>query len=287
MKQAVDISIIVLNFNTKELTVRCLQSIERSKKQSDRWEIILVDNASVDGSIEKVKKEFPDIKILALEKNIGFAAGNNVAIRQAMGTYVLLLNSDTEITRRAITESYDFMENTNEAGVVTCRLVLPAGSLDPACHRGFPTPWAAVTYFLGLETVFPRFHLFGQYHQGYKNEHVAHEIDSPSGAFYFIRKKTIEQVGLLDEEYFMYGEDLDWSYRIKKAGWKIFYNPAAQVIHFKKKSGRDNENKQIRQQTRTYFYDAMRLFYKKHYKHTYSPMVYGLVLLGIKIRSLL
>lgn len=287
MNQHIDVSIIVLNFNTKDLTLSCLRSIKKSKKPTDKWEIVLVDNASTDGSREAIKKEFPHETTLFLDKNVGFAAGNNAGIRIAKGRNILLLNSDTQISKEAVAECLSFMDQHPDAGVVTCRLELLNGHLDPACHRGFPTPWASLTYFAKLEKTFPQSRLFGLYHQGYKDLNTTHEIDSPSGAFYFIRREVIDQVGLLDEDFFMYGEDLDWSYRIKKAGWKIFFNPSATVLHLKKQSGRENENIEIRDTTKIYFYNTMKLFYKKHYKHTYSPLTYGLVLLGIKILSLI
>lgn len=286
-RQHVDLSIIILSYNTAALLRGCLTSVFSSQTPDDAWEIIVVDNASTDGSTDMVEKEFPGVRLVRNKKNIGFSAGNNVGIRQACGDYVLLLNSDTEVGPGTMQAMLSFLQSRPDAGAATCRLVLPDASLDPACHRGFPTPWAALTYFLGLEKMFPRFPLFAQYHQRYKDISAVHEIDSPSGAFFLVRKTVIDTVGLLDEDFFMYGEDLDWAYRIKQSGWKIFYNPAVSALHRKKQSGRAHADSTIRKQTRRYFYETMKLFYKKHYAKRYGFVLSALVLFGIRLRSLL
>jgi len=282
----IDVSIIILNYNTKDLVLACLSSLAKAKTPTDHWEVIVVDNASTDGSVEVLKQK-KNIHIIQNKTNLGFAAGNNFGIKMAKGRYVLLLNSDTEVTKGAIQLVLDFMDTHPKVGVSTCKLVLSDGTIDPACHRGFPTPWAAFTYMIGLEKFFSHSRLFAQYHQGYKDLSVAHEIDSPSGAFFLIRREVIDKVGMLDEDYFMYGEDLDWAYRIKQAGWQIWFNPEATVLHHKKQSGRANVDAQLRRQTQKYFYETMGLFYKKHYSHRYGWLVTQLILLAIKLRSLL
>lgn len=289
MKQNIDVSIIILNYNTKDLLLACLASIAKAK-DSNTWEVIVLDNASTDGSFEAVKNEklnLKSLKIIQNEKNLGFAAGNNVGIRQAKGTYILLLNSDTEVSANTITETKSFLDEHPEAGAATCKLMLPDGTMDPACHRGFPTPWASFTYMVGLEKIFPHSQLFARYHLGFKDLHSPQEIDSPSGAFFMIRRTVIEKVGLLDEDYFMYGEDLDWAYRMKKAGFSIWFYPYASIIHRKKQSGREHVDPAVRKQTRQYFYDTMQLFYKKHYSRRYGWLLSQLVMLGIRFRSLL
>jgi GT2 family glycosyltransferase len=279
------LSIIIVNFNTKDYLTRCLSSISKRKN----YQIIVVDNASTDGSQAMVKKRFPHLKLITNKKNLGFSRANNIGLKQAKGKYVLLLNSDTKIFPQTLPRMLKFMENHPQVGAATCRVELPDGQIDPASHRGFPTPWAALTYFLGLEKLFPRCRLLAQYHQGWKNLKTIHEIDSPAGAFYLIRKKVIDQVGLLDEDYFMYGEDLDWSRRIKKAGWKIMYVPVAKIIHYKKTSGRaktekgkiTRQAKSLRRQTSHHFFTTMKLFYDKHYYNQYPRWMRALVLLGI------
>lgn len=279
----IDVSIIIVSFDTKDLLRTCLASLKEIKKA----EIIVVDNGSSDGSADMVKKEFPGVTVVENENNVGFSKANNIGIKNAKGKYLLLLNSDTEVSQETIEKMSTFMEDHPEAGVATCKLVLAGGTLDPACHRGFPTPWAAFTYFAGLEKMFPESRLFASYHQGYKSMDAPHEIDSPSGAFYLVRRKVYETVGPLDEDYFMYAEDLDWSYRIKQAGWKIYYYPKAIALHHKKQSGRDSRDEALRRQTDRYFYQTMKLFYQKHYRHRYGWLVTQLVLFGITLRSML
>lgn len=279
MKKPIELSVVIVSYNTRELLRQCLRSL--GKKPN--WEIIVVDNGSADGSREEAKK----YKAIFNAQNLGFAKANNQGIKIAKGKYILLLNSDTEASPDAVAAMVQFMDEHNDAGAATCKVILPDGTPDPACHRGFPTPWAAFTYFAGLEKLFPKSELFGQYHQGYKDRNTVHEIDSPSGAFFLVRRKVIDDVGMLDEHYFMYAEDLDWAYRIKVAGWKIYYNPAVSILHKKKQSGRAHEDESRRVQTEKYFYQTMKLFYEKHYAKRYGWFMTQLVLLGIKLRSFL
>lgn len=286
-QEPVDLSIIIVSYNTRDLLEGCLASLFAAQTGRDRWKVIVVDNASTDDSVGMTKQRFPHVHIIENKKNIGFSAGNNVGIKKSKGKAILLLNSDTQVSAGAIQEILAYLMHHPDVGVATCKLSRPDGSMDPACHRGFPTPWAAFTYFLGLENLFPTSRFFGSYHQGYKDLSRPHEIESPSGAFYLVRREVIDEVGLLDEKFFMYGEDLDWSYRIKHAGWKIMFYPYATVLHKKWQSGKAHTNEVQRRITQKHFFDAMRLFYKKHYQKRYGWVVTGLVLLGIKFRSLL
>ncbi len=283
-KKSAELSIIILSYNTKDVLENCLASIDAVKTPADAWEIIVVDNNSRDGSADMVQKNFPPVMLIRQKKNVGFAAGNNIGIKKSKGEYVLLLNSDTEVAPGAIQETLQYLKHHADVGVITCKLLRPDGTIDPACHRGFPTPWAAFTYFIGLERLFPNLKLFSQYHQGYKDMEQIHEIDSLSGAFYLIGRNVIDKVGYLDEQFFMYGEDLDWSYRIKRAGWKIIYYPFVSILHKKWLSGRAHTDEAQRKQTQKYFFGAMELFYKKHYQHKYGWLVTGLVMLGIKLQ---
>lgn len=266
-----ELSIIIVNFNTKDITRACLDSITKWSEGS-AWEIIVVDNGSTDGSREMLKK-IPDIRVILNTKNLGFAKANNKGIKIAKGKYILLLNSDTEIREDSIDTMLRFMDGHLKAGVSTCRLELTNGSMDPACHRGFPTPWAALTYFAGLEKLFPTSHLFAQYHMGYKNMTIPHQVDCVSGAFFLVRREAMEQVGLLDEDYFMYAEDIDWAYRFKRAGWEVWFNPEATVLHKKKQSGRANILRSRQVKTEIYFHTYNWLFYKKHYAKKYGPLI--------------
>lgn len=288
-----ELSIIIVNFNTHSLTRECLLSLEQAKTDGDSWEVIVVDNGSERQDVEDLYefiKEKPKradfIEILESPSNVGFSAGNNIGMKKAVGACILLLNSDTEVPKNSIQVALQELKKDTSAGVLTTKLVLPRGNIDPACHRGFPTPWAALTYFTGLEKLFPTSPVFSQYHMGYKNMSVVHEIDAPSGAFFLVKREVIEKVGLLDEDYFMYGEDIDWAYRIKQAGYKILYDPNVSVFHKKKQSGRANTNKQVKKRTTMFFYQTMQLFYKKHYQEKYPFIVTWMVSALLDVRVL-
>jgi GT2 family glycosyltransferase len=280
-----DLSIIIVNFNTKDLTKACLDSI-RKWSEGGAWEIIVVDNGSTDGS-RQMLKTFPDMTLILNKKNLGFAKANNKGIKIAKGKYILLLNSDTEIRQDSIQTMLRFMDGHPKAGASTSRLDLTNGAMDPACHRGFPTPWAALTYFIGLENLFPASRLFGRYHMGYKNMTVPHQVDAISGAFFMVRRQALDQVGLLDEEYFMYAEDIDLSYRLKTHGWEIWFNPEASVLHKKKQSGRSHTSRTQQVEAEIYFHTYNRLFYKKHYEKKYGPFVSFLINTFYSIRLFL
>lgn len=287
MKKTIDLSIVILNFNTVDLTRTCLQTVFASKLGKYTMEVIVCDNGSTDQSREMIRKEFPLVFLIDNKKNLGFAAGNNPGIRKAKGRYVLLLNTDTEIPQNTLRVMLTFMDNNSEVGASTCKLLLTDGSIDPACHRGFPAPWAAFSYFLKLEQLFPKSKLFGGYHLGYKNFETIHEVDVISGAFFLVRKEVIIQVGMLDEEYFFYGEDMDWCYRIKEAGWKIIYNPTVTTLHRKKQSGRSNVDTVRRKRTEMYFYQYNKLFYKKNYEGKIFPPLLWFIYLLFDLRIFL
>lgn len=273
MKKTIDLSVVILNYNTVDLTRICLRTVFASKLGKHTMEVIVCDNGSTDGSREMIRKEFPHVTLIDNKKNLGFAAGNNPGIIRAKGRYILLLNTDTEVPQNTFRVMLEFMDSHPEVGVSTCKLLLPDGSMDPACHRGFPTPWAAFTYISGLERLFPQTKLFGEYHQGYENLNSIHEVDCIVGAFFLVRREVIKQVGLLDEDYFMYAEDIDWCYRIRRAGWKIIYNPTVTILHKKKQSGRANILRKRRVTTEIYFHKYNWLFYKKHYAKEYGPLL--------------
>ncbi len=284
------LSVVIVSYNTKELLLQLLNSLTAELKNlPGKSEVIIVDNASQDDTVVEVTKKYPDIKIIVNDTNYGFSHANNIAITQSKGKYILLLNSDIRVQENSLKETLSYLEENPGMGVITSKVVLPIGSIDPACHRGFPTPWASFCYLIGLEKLFPKIKLFSGYHMWYLDINKIHEIDSPSGAFYMIKREVVKDVGKLDEDYFMYGEDLDWSYRIKKKGWKIIFFPEVSVIHYKNQSGFQAEDKNIRKKTRSAFYDAMIIFYKKHYQKKYGALLYYLIvsmitlIKGIKI----
>jgi len=307
-----DLSIVILNYNSGDFLKKCLESIARTKKNGFEFEVIVVDNNSSDESKEylrnlelkkyrnigKNKKTKPlnlytsiPLKIIFNKKNLGFAAGNNVGVKKAKGRYVLFLNPDTVVMSNTFREVIRFMDSNSQAGAVTCRLELPSGELDEACHRGFPTPWNAFCHFSGLEKLFPKSKIFAGYTLGWKPLDKVHEIDSGVGAFLIVRKEVGDKLNWWDEDYFWYGEDLDFCYRIKKAGWKIYFFPKAKTIHYKGvSSGIRKEsqkiaraNKKTRIKAIKASTQAMRIFYKKHYFGKYPRFLTWLVLKGINI----
>lgn len=279
------LSVVILSYNTKQLLKQCLDSVFKSKGfDTKELDVIIVDNNSSDGSIGLVNKKFTQAKLIKNEKNIGFSAGNNIGIKDSRGKYVLLLNSDAVVYPETLISMIRMIEKDGQIGAGTCRLELLDGHLDPACHRGFPTPWNAFCYFVGLEKLFPRSRLFGGYHQGWKNPIEIHEVDVISGAFFLVRREVIDKVGLLDERFFIYGEDIDWCYRIKQAGYKIIFNPRVKALHFKKQSGRAHTSDTfIRKSTRYHFIDTMELFYQKHYLNIYPRIINWLVLTTLNL----
>lgn len=287
-----DLSIIILNYNTAQLLSELLLSVNKADKKNLKTETIVVDNASRDESVAMVRKSFPGVKLIINKDNYGFSKGNNRGIAVANGKYLLFLNSDTQLSQGCLTGMIAYMNNHAEMAAATCKLVLPNGIMDHACHRGFPTPWAAFCYFSGLERLFPKSRLFSFYHQGWKDLNNCHEVDAISGAFFMVRKTIIEALNGFDEQYFMYGEDLDLCFRIKKAGYHIGFNPKVEVIHYKKQSGRQKivkdlllPHREIRKKAKQNFYDTMKIFYDKHYHQQYPFWLRHLVLFGIWLVS--
>ncbi len=281
MMKKIVLSIVIVNYNTRDLILDCLRALKRAKTASDVWEVIVVDNGSTDDSSEVIREDFPQVILLTNKTNVGYTKANNQGIAKAKGDFILLLNSDTEVSPGAIQKVLTAVKVNNQVGAGTAKLVLGNGQLDPACHRGFPTPWAALTYLSGLEKLFPKSHWIGQYHEGYKDLSKAHEIECPSGAFFLIRREVVDEVGHLDEDFFMYGEDIDWAYRIRQKGWKIIFVPEAIVTHHKKQSGRSHVDQQLRRKTQVYFYETMQIFYRKHYRAKYPAWLTGLINLTI------
>jgi len=276
----IKLSVIILNYNTSGLLKACLSAVLESNGFEGRnMEVIVVDNNSSDGSAEMVRKEFPEVKLIRNKKNLGFSAGNNAGIKNARGKFLLLLNTDTSVEPDALITILKVMENDRSIGAATCLLQTADGKIDPASHRGFPTPWNALSYFLGLEKLFPKIRFFGGYHQGWKNLKVPHEVDCISAAFMMVSGEVIDKVGLLDERFFMYGEDIDWCLRIKEAGFKIFFYPGVKTLHLKRQSGRENKADQsIRKNARRQFIETMTQFYSKHYLSKYPDITSRIVL---------
>jgi len=269
------LSIVIVNFNTRELLKACLRSVEASRTAWP-WELFVVDNASADGSADMVAAEFPWATLIRSESNRGYAYANNLGLRRAAGSYLLLLNPDTVLPPDALQQMVDYMDAHPEAGIAGPKLVRQDGSLDLACRRSFPSPEVSFYRMLGLSKLFPRSSRFGRYNLTYLDPDRPAEVDSVVGAFMIVRSEAVSQVGMLDESFFMYGEDLDWAFRIKSRGWKVLYNPAVVVLHYKGESSRRHPKKAILE-----FYRAMHLFYRKHYAAQTNVLLGALIVAAI------
>jgi len=267
-----DLSIIILNFNGKAWLEKLLPSLQSNwlNQTSLQAEVVVVDNASTDDSVAFVEKQ-TGIRLICSDRNGGFSFGNNLAIRNNPAKYLMLLNSDTEFLPSVsnLDVLVEYMNEMPSAGIITPLLLLDNGKLDPACHRGEPTPWAAFTYFSGLERLFPKSRWFGQYHQTYKPLDTIHDIDACTGAALLVRNEALSKVGLLDEQFFMYAEDVDWCKRFREAGYRVVFHPGVTIVHHKYRSGLANKDDKIKNNTRKWFYDTMLQYYDKHYKNKY------------------
>jgi GT2 family glycosyltransferase len=272
------VSVVIVHYETPELLVGCLESLAASVGVS--IETFVVDNASTTFEPDAVSRALPAARIIVNDRNLGFSRASNVGLRLAKGRYRLLLNPDTVVAPDSLAVMTAYMDAHPNVGCATCRLELEDGSLDLACRRLFPTPVRSLYRITLLSRLFPRSRRFGQYNLTYLDEHETTEIDSPCGAFMLVRREVAEQVGLLDEAYFMYGEDVDWSFRIKAAGWRIMYVPVTTVQHRKRASSR-----RFRQQTIRYFHDGMRRFYRAHYANGQPRLVSLVILFAIAARE--
>jgi len=268
-----EISIIIVNYNVREFLRQSLLSIRKALAPMGvvnlAAEIFVVDNGSNDGSADMVRREFPEVKLIANRDNLGFARANNQALRQATGRLLVLLNPDTVVQEDTFTAIRAFFDQHPETGMVGCKVLNPNGTLQLACRRSFPTPWVAFTRLSGLSRLFPSSRWFGRYNLTYLPENETAEVEAISGSFMAVRREALDQVGLLDEDFFLYGEDLDWCFRMRAAGWKIHYFPGTQIIHFKGESAKQSDLDNLR-----LFYQAMGLFVRKHFRPDSSSNFY-------------
>jgi len=275
------LSIVIVNFNVKAFLQQALESIYKAISGIET-EIIVVDNHSVDGSVKMLSNQFPDVTLIANTENLGFAKANNQALQIAKGEYIWFLNPDTLVQEDTPGKLIAGMEADLEIGMLGCKILNDDGSLQLACRRSFPTPWVAFTKLTGLAKLFPRVKWFGLYNLTHLDPDEAYEVEAISGSCMFTRRQAIEQVGQLDETFFMYGEDLDWCYRFGKAGWKVAYTPDTSIIHYKGES-----SKVAAWDSMTHFYRAMDIFAKKHFRSSSRFPLHWLLRGGIFIRYLL
>ena len=284
-RKSLDLAIIILNYNTSTLLAGCLTSVFASSGAFS-YTVCVVDNASSDDSVAMMHRRFPQTGLLVTEWNVGFSAGNNLALRQlgfrdsgstALPRYVLLLNADTTLPATALADMIHFMDARPNVGVAGPRVRRPDGSLDLACRRSFPTPLVSFYRMTGLSRLFPQSSHFNVYNLGHLPEDAIHPVDAVVGAYMQVRREAVGQVGLLDESYFMYGEDLDWAKRIKLAGWEVWYNGQVEITHIKKAASRKSLK------ARRAFYEAMWIFYNKYYRADTSWLLDKLIWLSIRL----
>ncbi|MDI9576170.1 MAG: glycosyltransferase [Bacteroidota bacterium] len=252
------LSIIIVNYNVKHFLEQCLLSVFDALESID-GEVIVVDNSSVDGSVAMIKQKFPQVTLIANNENLGFSKANNQALNIAKGKYVLLLNPDTIVERDTFTKTIAFMEQHPDAGALGVKLVNGKGQYLPESKRGIPTPWVSFCKMSGLIKLFPHSKTFAKYYMGHLDPDEINEIEILSGAFMLIRKEVLDEIGYLDETFFMYGEDIDLSYRILQAGYKNYYYPHTRIIHYKGESTKKGSINYIYN-----FYNAMLIFTQKH-----------------------
>ncbi len=286
----IDLGIIIVNWNTRELLRKTLQTVFASEGDFT-YQVVVVDNGSSDGSQDMVKTEFPQAHFIASEINGGFSYGNNLGLH-ALGyrgtgdidndspRYALLLNPDTEVPPTSLYDMTQFMDNNPDVGIAGPKLLLKENEqLDKACRRSFPTPIISFYHFSGLAKLFPKSPRFARYNLTYLDQDQQAEIDSVVGAYMQLRKEAIAQTGLMDETFFMYGEDLDWALRVKQAGWTVVYYPKVIVWHVKRAASRKSKKAQFE------FYRAMLIFYRKHYRKTTPLWLHSLVLTGLMVKG--
>jgi GT2 family glycosyltransferase len=271
-----DLAIVIVNYNTAALLRECLRSVYASRGGL-ALAVCVVDNASSDDSVAMVRREFSQAHVIANATNAGYPQANNQGLRHfgfrdanpkglqdpsGLPRYALLLNPDTVLPPAALAKMIAFMESHPQAGVAGPKLVRLDGSLDKACRRSFPTPESSLWHLMRLDKLFPRSRRFARYDLSYLDPDVVTQVDAVVGAFMLVRREAILQAGLLDETFFMYGEDLDWARRITDAGWQVWYNPAVTVTHVKEAASRHSDRARVE------FYRALLIFYDKHYKAT-------------------
>lgn len=279
MQAVTDISVIIVNYNVRHFLEQCLNSVLKASN-SLSTEIIVIDNASVDGSCQMVRAKFPMVKLIENQQNIGFSRANNQGIKISSGKYILLLNPDTVIEEDTLEKCFRFMESHPDAGAMSVKMIDGKGNFLPESKRGFPTPLVSFWKITGLTSLFPHSRIFGRYYLGHLSSDQVQTIDILPGAFMFIRKEALEKTGLLDEEFFMYGEDIDLSWRIKLAGYKNYYFPETTILHYKGESTKKGSLNYVYT-----FYNAMIIFARKHFSSGSFRFFSLLIHMAIWIRA--
>jgi O-antigen biosynthesis protein len=275
----VKLSIVIVNYNVKYFLEQCLYSVMKASMNVET-EVFVVDNNSVDGSVDMVRQKFPKVHVISNLENVGFAKANNQAIKIANGDYVLLLNPDTVVEEDTFTKTVQFMDAHADAGGLGVKMIDGSGKFLPESKRGLPTPSVAFYKIFGLSRLFPKSKTFGKYHLGYLDKDKTHEVEVLAGAFMLLRKTVLPKIGLLDEDFFMYGEDIDISYRIIKAGYKNYYFPETRIIHYKGESTKKSSVNYV-----FVFYNAMIIFARKHFSKQNAALFTFIIRIAIYLRA--
>lgn len=273
------LSIIIVNYNVKHFLDQCLKSVYKACENLSH-EIIVVDNVSVDGSQKFIKENHPQVQFIENQKNVGFSIANNQAIRIATGEYILLLNPDTVVGESTFTQTLSFMDSHPETGGLGIRMIDGTGTFLPESKRGLPTPWVSFYKIFGINKLFKGSKKFDQYYLGHLSDRENQEVDVLAGAFMLMRKEALDKVGLLDETFFMYGEDIDLAYRIQLGGYKNYYFAEDEIIHYKGESTKKGSMNYV-----FIFYQAMIIFAAKHFSKNYAKLFTGLIKAGIFLRG--
>lgn len=274
------LSICIVSYNTKTLLKNCLHSILKNSKEVE-YEIIVVDNNSQDGSAKMVRECFPQIKLITNKENKGYAQAVNQSLELAQGKFIVILNSDTVILPQSFNKTIGFMRNHKDAGIVGCRLLNPDGTLQRSC-RSFPSLLNFLSENLYLHDIFPRSRIFGRPFMSYFDYNENREVDVVLGAFMMLRRTTIEQIGLMDHQFFMYAEETDWCYRANQAGWKVNFYPEAEIIHLGGQSTKQNSIPMFIEAHKSHH-----KFIRKYHGRVYLLMVKLVLVIGILLRILL
>jgi GT2 family glycosyltransferase/lipopolysaccharide/colanic/teichoic acid biosynthesis glycosyltransferase len=278
-KNRITISVIIVNYNVKEYLAQLLLSLERAL-QTISHEIIIVDNHSIDGSVQFLKDKNFKVRIIENDENLGFGRANNQALKICKGKYVVLINPDTVVQEDTFSRMIDFFDNTPDASVATCKIIDPAGNFSVDCRHSIPTPSVALWKVLGLSKLFPKSRIFGQYNMTYLNSDQIYSIPAISGSFMMMKKEVLDQVGLFDEQFFMYCEDIDLCHRITQAGFKIYYFPETQIIHYKGESTKKDNLDYVKT-----FNKSLYQFFQKYYAPKSIFLFRWLVMIGILLRG--
>ena len=273
------ISVIIVNYNVRDFLEQALLSVRRALRDMQS-QIIVVDNASVDGSVPMLKERFPEILLIENPENSGFSAANNQAIKQAEGEFIVLLNPDTVVQEDTFSKLLDFFSKNPQASAATCKILNPDGTFSIDCRHSIPGPATAFWKMIGFSKLFPKSKIFGKYNLTYLDENQTYRVEGISGSFMMMRSEIVRKVGLLDEDFFMYCEDIDYCHRINQAGGEIYYVPDSQIIHYKGESTKKNNLDYV-----ITFNRSLYKFYKKHYRQKYIFPLKWLILLGTILRG--